>query len=271
MPFVLMPGAWKKISGRRNPGLLRERAHGDGVFINVDSPEAFEEIFWRIFCGNDYIQKDRLLPTKISKSTLEKFRRFVHNALTSATLHEQDRYLSKNNNNVLRLGYIKKAFPQSHIVISLREPLQHATSLLQQHLRFTAIQTADKFALDYMNWLGHFEFGLNQKCFFFGDESNFFEMMAHPKNSINFWLLNWKNYYRYILEQDSMDLILFDYDKFCSDPARSLTCLFECLSIPSSPVVKQFNSMEKLAGGYSNDLLDDCLAIYKVLRAKSIC
>ena len=56
MPFVLMPNLWAKLSrGSRQYQQQKERAHGDRIQVNFDSPEAFEEVFWRTFCGKDYI------------------------------------------------------------------------------------------------------------------------------------------------------------------------------------------------------------------------
>lgn len=54
MPFVMSPNFWKLISNNfRIKGELKERAHGDGMLINFDSVEAFEEIFWSTFCKVD--------------------------------------------------------------------------------------------------------------------------------------------------------------------------------------------------------------------------
>ena len=47
----------------------------------------------------------------------------------------------------------------------VREPISHSISLLNQHLNFLEIQKKDPFVLEYMNSLGHFEFGLNTKPF----------------------------------------------------------------------------------------------------------
>ena len=52
MPFILAPGIWQKICKiSHRDSELQERAHGDGVEIGFDSPEAFEEIFWPFDCG----------------------------------------------------------------------------------------------------------------------------------------------------------------------------------------------------------------------------
>jgi len=48
MPFVMAPLLWSRLSGRfRKQAVLQERAHGDGIAIGYDSPEAFEEVIWR--------------------------------------------------------------------------------------------------------------------------------------------------------------------------------------------------------------------------------
>src|SRR5687768_2499298 len=55
MPFVMAPVMWSKLSGRfRKPSEMRERAHGDGIEIGYDSPEALDEVFWRTFWPEKY-------------------------------------------------------------------------------------------------------------------------------------------------------------------------------------------------------------------------
>ena len=50
MPFVLAPNLWKQLSRHaRQESVLAERAHVDGIYVDFDSPEGFEEVFWRTF------------------------------------------------------------------------------------------------------------------------------------------------------------------------------------------------------------------------------
>ena len=49
MPFILSPNLWSKISGNGFQKESNERAHGDGIIISTNSPEAFEEVFWMTF------------------------------------------------------------------------------------------------------------------------------------------------------------------------------------------------------------------------------
>ena len=94
MPFILAPGLWDKISGRfRESGELKERAHGDSLLVDFDSPEAFEEVFWRVFTGNRYIKKQRLVPYEVDDETISKFRTYVALILMSSGNETHTRYL----------------------------------------------------------------------------------------------------------------------------------------------------------------------------------
>jgi len=270
MPFVLMPNVWKKISHRKASTELKERAHKDGIMVGFDSPEAFEEVFWRVFSGKDYIFSDRLRIQRADDELLKKFKDYVDNILMSGDPKTQTRYLSKNNNNVLRFKYLNKIMPGSHIVIPFREPLQHAISLLNQHTHFSKIQSEDKFSLEYMSWLGHFEFGLNQKPFFLGDEKIFNDLANYPKTDINFWLLSWKNYYQYVSGLNTTSTIFFNYERFCEDQQAQLYVLFEKLNIKDNKVqLAPFTLATKNIDGVERGILNECLSIYTKLDERS--
>jgi len=269
MPFVLMPNLWKRISFKKASTEYKERAHKDGIFVGFDSPEALEEVFWRVFFGEKYIFNDRLKLHPVNEGLSIKFKDYINNILINSNSAYKYRYLSKNNNNVLRLHYLQKCMPESHIIIPFREPLQHSFSLLSQHLHFSKTQTADKFSLDYMNWLGHFEFGLNQKSFFLNDEDTFRAMGNYPKDDINFWLLNWKNYYNYVNEHFTENTIFFNYEKFCLDPSAEITGLFKKINVISPPInLRPFELQMKKVDNFDKSLLDECNYIYFQLENK---
>ena len=54
MPFVLAPNLWSKISLKRGDTEFKERAHGDGIKVSTESPEAFEEVFWKTFYDEEF-------------------------------------------------------------------------------------------------------------------------------------------------------------------------------------------------------------------------
>ena len=81
MPFILAPNLWSKLSfNKRNVDLV-ERAHGDGIRVSTESPEAFEEVFWMTFDEYD-------------TDTKEKFKNYVQ---LINQKYQKIRYLSKNN------------------------------------------------------------------------------------------------------------------------------------------------------------------------------
>lgn len=266
MPFVMMPNVWKKLSFRKVTGELKERAHKDGIMVSFESPEAFEEVFWRVFCGDQYIGKDWLELQKTSKSVSKKFRDYIRNVILSAEKPEQNRYLSKNNNNILRLPGLFESFPDARLIIPFRDPLQHALSLLNQHLHFSEVQSKDKFSLDYMNWLGHFEFGLNQKPFHFADNEIFHKMQSANKMSLDFWLLSWKNYYTYAIENAGDKALFLSYEEFCKSPGTVLSVLFREIRVNANANdLKSFKPSEKQVGEYDQELLKECQGLYRKL------
>ena len=77
MPMVMAPNLWAKITGAsRKERVAVERAHGDGVMVDVDAPEALEEVFWRSHCGRAYIRPDGLVPHVPDAETLAAYRAY---------------------------------------------------------------------------------------------------------------------------------------------------------------------------------------------------
>src|SRR5262245_26410383 len=77
MPFVLIPMLWNRFSrGFRRFDAPRERAHGDGMLVSVDSPEAFEEAIWIAFWPKHY-RRDRIVPWQEEEDSL--FQEFLTN------------------------------------------------------------------------------------------------------------------------------------------------------------------------------------------------
>ena len=137
MPFVISPNLWSKISNRIKSKPQRERIHGDNISINIDSPEALEEVFWRVKLQKNYIYPNKLIKHEADEFTINEFKNFVSLILYK---YKKNFYLSKNNNNLLRLESIIKAFPNCLILIPFRDPVQQANSLLTLHKNFTKIQ-----------------------------------------------------------------------------------------------------------------------------------
>ncbi len=273
MPFVLAPSVWTLASRKfQVEAVTRERAHGDGVQVDFDSPEAFEEVFWLTVFSKRYVEKGALCSLGLEyfdNTILEKLVQFVSSVVDSdLNGTEGKRYLSKNNNNVLRLSVLKEAFPNAHLLVPFRNPLAQARSLLRQHQHFCALQREDPFALRYMNWLGHHEFGLNHKPFrFLGDD------LHEPTDPtrIEYWLTYWSSVYRHLQQHAPEGTIFVDYDALCREPENVLHGLSRKIKLefseldPSVFVVRQSNCQAACDSGQ----LEEAENLYRELVRKS--
>jgi hypothetical protein len=231
LPFILMPGVWKRFSTFFSKEITsQERAHGDGIMVSFDSPEAFEEIFWKTFCADSYIFNDHLEPHVVSQEVINLFQIFVKHVINSADKTDQQRYLSKNNNNILRPEALKKAFPDAIIIIPFRDPIQQSISLHHQHQKFSALQLKDPFIYKYMNWLGHCEFGAGHKAVHFSKAVLENKIDYEPDN-INYWLTVWINTYCHILNSTPSETLYVSFDKLCRSPKDITTSLFSMAGI----------------------------------------
>ena len=210
MPFVLAPNLWRRLrGGRAGAATVEERAHGDGLTVTTDSPESLEEVFWRVFDGPAYIGVDALHPHAPDDALIARYRHYVGAILASGGT---TRYLSKNNNNILRLPSLARAFPRATILIPFRRPLDHAASLRRQHRRFAALHRQDRFARDYMGWLVHHEFGGDQRPF-----------ATHPPvsggpDTLAYWLGQWVGVHRWLLAQAPDDALFVSHEALCREP-----------------------------------------------------
>ena len=142
MPFLITPMLWHSISRPfQRPGTVVERAHGDGMTVGYDSPEAFEELLWRAFWPGKYL-RDRIEPWQADDldpyGEFEQFMmRHIRKLMALRAGSRPARYVSKNNANVARIPKIRQLFPDAVILVPFRNPVDHAGSMLRQHLRFS--------------------------------------------------------------------------------------------------------------------------------------
>ncbi len=226
MPFTLSPLLWGGFSGTfRKAGDMTERAHGDGIEVGVDSPEAFEEMLWMAFWAEKY-EAQRILPWSAEDQNAE-FETFfrTHMAKIVATKSGAQRYISKNNANIARLGYLSKVFPDASIVIPVRNPAAQVASLMRQHTRFTDLHAREPFARQYMEGIGHFEFGGALRPIDFNGAA----LDPAQAEGPDFWLRNWIGAYEFVLANAGDSAIFVDHDALCADPQSHLPLLAEAI------------------------------------------
>ncbi len=209
MPFILSPNIWSFFSKYLKKSSYSERAHKDGVKINTDSPEAFEEVFWKIMLREKYIKQDIICEHKLNSEIIEEFKTFKELVCQSKN---KNNYISKNNNNILRIGEIGNNFKDSKCIIMFRDPLNQSSSLRKQYFNFKKIHNEDIFFANYMSFLGHFEFGMNYK------EYNFETKKKSDKEDLDYWLEKWYQVYDYLLTKKKDNIIFLGYENFCEKP-----------------------------------------------------
>ncbi|MBC7141806.1 MAG: sulfotransferase [Rhodobacteraceae bacterium] len=210
MPFVLAPNLWARLSRKgHQPGVKAERAHGDGIEVDTQSPEALDEVYWRVFDGKAYIGAEGLRPHDPDEDLIAGYRDLIRLVLRKTG---KTRYVSKNNNTILRLGALARAMPEAEFLVPLRRPLDHAASLLGQHRRFL---DADAFTRDYMTWLGHHEFGATHRPFLFGGRPS-----GDPM-TMDYWLTLWLSVYGALdaVEAACPNVTFVPYEALSADPA----------------------------------------------------
>ena len=208
MPFVLAPNLWAKLAPAKTDLIRSERAHGDGILVDATSPEALDEIYWRSFFASDYIGPAGLKPHRPGAEALSGYLDLIRLVLRRTG---KTRYLSKNNNQILRLPQLAQAMPDALFLVPIRAPLQHAQSLVAQHKRFL---TADAFTRQYMTWLGHHEFGATHRPFLFGP------VPEGDPSGLDYWLRLWIAVYQHLGDAVAAlpNALLVPHEDLCSDP-----------------------------------------------------
>jgi hypothetical protein len=223
MPLVMAPKLWRKVYNPKS-NKKWERKHGDNVIIHYSSTEALDEYFFKVNLKDDYIKKEYLIEHEIKESVYENYLKY-HSSFTNNKI-----YLTKNNNFILRYKSFRNHNKNFKIIFMFRDPISHSNSLLNQHLKFTEFQKNDKFILQYMNWLGHHEFGQNEKRMKFNYKNKFTN-----KKSINYWLEVWINYYDYLLTFDD-SIILVDYNDFLNNPHECIYKISKEINLDMSDI-----------------------------------
>ena len=258
MPFLMCPNFWARFYKPKSKKLI-ERSHKDGMMIGLDSNEALEEFFFKVKANDSFVEDLYLSEYSISQEDYIDYLDYQ----SIIKLDNSKIYLAKNNNFLLRYKSLRKFNNDFVMVILYRDPLTHAASLLEKHSDYKKLQKEDPFVLEYMNWLGHHEFGLNQKPYIFcnSEENNY-----DDKEKMDFWLKIWINYYRYVLTISHPNTVLINYNSYCKNPKETIETILKKIEIASDlPDYKSFNNRRKTDDEFSNDVYDIAQELYRQL------
>jgi hypothetical protein len=231
MPFLLAPMLWRAMTrgAARDRGGTK-RAHGDGMAVGLDSPEAFEEVVWRTHHPERYRGAAiEPWPAGVDPEFEGFFRLQMRKIIALRGEGRPLRYLSKNNGNIARLDAVLRMFPDAVVIVPYRDPVDQARSLLRQHLSFIALHDADPFARQYMLGIGHYDFGRNLKPIDFGGwlgasgGADFTELDA--------WLDYWCAAYGHLAGRAENQIHFVSYDRLRAEPGAELALLEQALGL----------------------------------------
>jgi hypothetical protein len=274
MPFVLAPNLWRRASRlSARPAQDQERAHGDGMKVSFDSPEGFEEVFWRTFERRP-AALDGPPPERLDAELLDLFaqyRELVANPCVGDGVElPRRRYLSKNNNNLARLPQLL-AEPSASVVVAYRDPVATAASLWRQHRHFCTEQARDRFVRDYMGWLGHHEFGLDHRPLAFA--AVHMDPSLRP-DAADYWLDYWNVVHHQLLGQLGPGTWLVEHEQLRREPRAVLEALLARLGVhaDASELTEEIRAPAIEAAsdpGFSGPLKDRARAIHGELLART--
>lgn len=261
MPFLLSPNLWAKIYNPKK-GTEKERSHKDGIKIGLKSYEALEEYYHKVAADNRFIKDNRLVEYDLSQEEVESYLDYQSLIRKSA----RHLYLAKNNNFLLRYKSIRKYNSDFVMVLLFREPLSHASSLMEKHRQYSEMQAQDPFILEYMNWLGHHEFGEGHKAFQFEGQA----LVEGKPQDLNYWLELWLNYYQRALAIDDSKTLFLAYEDFCAQPNEALHRIFKAVNLsPEKTAIPAFKNSREIEAKADPALVEKAGALYQKLKAKA--
>lgn len=158
-PFLMTPVLWNRVTDLfGGSGHKQERPHQDGIMIDRDSPEAFEEPLWQQFFAHLH-NPDRLQHMENAEEDGGFDIFFPDHIRKILYLRGAGRYVSKGNYNVTRMQYIRRLLPDARFIIPVRHPYDHVQSLVRQHQLFCRYCAGDPRIAEYLQNAGHYEFG----------------------------------------------------------------------------------------------------------------
>lgn len=235
-PPVFTPFWWNWFLDRlpRPQVAPAERAHGDGIRVTPESPEAFEEPIWEAFFSHLH---DPYQAAVLGRDTrAPEFEAFYGNHLKKLLLARGGaRYLAKGNDNLGRLAYLHALFPDARFVVPIRAPREHVASLAKQHRLFLEASARDPRVGEYLVQSGHHEFGPGRAPTHLGDDPRQRALLAawEDGREVEGWARLWDASYGYLAELLAKDAALAEatlvvrFEDLCTRPAETVSRLYD--------------------------------------------
>ncbi|MFX0039660.1 MAG: sulfotransferase [Promethearchaeota archaeon] len=226
-----------------------ERLHRDGIIVTRNSPEAVEEVFWQIFFNDLHNENVSNIITK--NMINQKFEKFYHNHIKKLIVNQGCiRYLAKNNYLVSRLDYLLQIFPDSKLLLIIRNPVEHIASLIKQTKLFIKLEQENPLLPDWLKIVGHNEFGRNQCCINLSNTeliNEIHKLWRSRKTYVKGWAYYWNSIYDFLANQleTAKELkkvtLIVKYEDLCETPATIIDKILKHTELP----VENFENVKK--------------------------
>jgi Sulfotransferase family len=230
-PPIFTPFAWnwwlRRVPLKESAPV--ERAHGDGILVTADSPEAMEEILWMSHFPHAHDpHHSNVLDGTVADPGFETFYR--NHVKKLLLVRGGARYASKENYNLTRLEYLLKLFSDARFVIPIRHPRNHVFSLIKEHRLFCEAHRRYPRALEHFRRVGHFEFGGDLRPINTGDTARverIEELWKHGEE-VRGWAAYWSMIYDFVADRLDANPALRDaslvlrFEDLCNTPELAL-------------------------------------------------
>lgn len=249
LPYYRIPIIWNYLRDRlistKNKKI--QRIHGDNIFYNYSSPDAFEEIIWSNNLPNYYNDLGSIIDATYNNTKL--LAELKINIKKILFLRKSKRYLSKGNYNLFRFKYLKEKFKDAKFIVVIRDPYQTCLSSENVHKNFIAESENNSNFDNALKFLCHFEFGNNRKVLNICSNIHKIRELWAKGNDYEGYLYQWIEIYdfvkkNYIDSDFKNNLFIFNYESFKENYKSVLDKLFKFLNLNVNINSLDFNNIK---------------------------
>ena len=232
--FVLpyTPWCWNRLLPKLPVKALRspvERVNRDRLQVTRDSSEGVEEMIWlRFFHHLHDSNRSNVLDESTLNADFETF--FKDHIRKLLLVRGRSRYVSKNNPCVTRMRYLRRIFPDARFLLYVRNPIDHAASVLKQDRLFSDLARDDKRLVRMNKMTGFHEFGPNYVPVNLGNDAIIHEIYRcrDQGRQVRARALQWASVFGFIIEQLERDpelaraVCVVRYEDLCIKPEETI-------------------------------------------------
>jgi hypothetical protein len=232
--FVLpyTPWCWNRLLPKLPVKALRspvERVNRDRLQVTRDSSEGVEEMIWlRFFHHLHDSNRSNVLDDSTLNSEFETF--YKDHIRKLLLVRGRSRYVSKNNPCVTRMRYLRRIFPDARFLLYVRNPIDHAASVLKQDRLFSDLARDDKRLVRMNKMTGFHEFGPNYVPVNLGNDAIIHEIYRcrDQGRQVRARALQWASVFGFIIEQLEHDpelaraVWVVRYEDLCIKPEETI-------------------------------------------------